>query len=252
MQALATLGDAPTAAIAVAAIVLGLLFAARGPRDKRATGASGGAEESRPAMLSVPVAPAPDVEPGFVGPEGTVVGHGPIRLGSVGPLSGRAAAPPSSPAPVSPEPTAPAPEPEPEAVSPVPDVATPGPEPEAPPVREAVTPAPAPEPTAATPAPEPAAATPAPESPLFASPPEIPEPRAAPEPVAPVEAAPAQDEPPSPEADAAPQPAAPPDDEPPAHKEPAWRVAARAANSAMHFRQGTIKVGGKPVKRKDR
>ena len=36
----------------------------------------------------------------------------------------------------------------------------------------------------------------------------------------------------------------PPPDEP---KDAAWRVAARAANSAVHFRQGTIKVGGKPA-----
>ena len=34
-------------------------------------------------------------------------------------------------------------------------------------------------------------------------------------------------------------------------KDPAWRVAARAANSAVHFRQGTIKLGGKPAGKKD-
>ena len=87
MHALATLGDAPTAAIAVAAILLGLLFAARGSRDRRAgAGAGGGGEApAGPSLLtSVPVAAPsePEAEPGFVGPEGTVVGHGPIRLGS--------------------------------------------------------------------------------------------------------------------------------------------------------------------------
>ena len=84
MHAIATLGDAPTAAIAVAAILLGLLFAARGSRDRRAP-AGGDEAPAGPSLLtSVPVAapPEPEVEPGFVGPEGTVVGHGPIRLGS--------------------------------------------------------------------------------------------------------------------------------------------------------------------------
>ena len=45
MQALAAIGDAPTAAIAVVAILLGLFFAARGPRDKRAAGAEGSGDE---------------------------------------------------------------------------------------------------------------------------------------------------------------------------------------------------------------
>ena len=84
MHAIATLGDAPTTAIAAVAILLGLLFAARGPRDKRAV--AGGETEAGPSLLtSVPVAapsePEPVVEPGFVGPEGTIVGHGTIRLG---------------------------------------------------------------------------------------------------------------------------------------------------------------------------
>jgi len=131
MRVLATLGDAPTAAIAVVAIALGLFLAARGPRDKRAAGAADGAGAPGPAMVTLPVASAPEDEPGFVGPQGEVVGHGPIRLG----LHGQE------------------------------------PPPSEPPVEE---------------------------------------PPAAPE-----------------------------------HKDPAWRVAARAATSAAHFRPGSIKRGGK-------
>jgi hypothetical protein len=150
MQVMAALGDAPTAAIAVVAILLGVLLVARGPREKRAAGAVDEAEPT-PTLLNVPISPAPDVEPGFVGPEGEVVGHGPIRLGAVGPLSGSE--------------------------------------------------------TAAAPAPAPSEPQPAP---------------------------------------------APGPDEPEEPKDPAWRVAARTANSAVHFRQGAIKIGGKPAgKRKD-
>ena len=172
MQVLAAIGDAPTAAIAVVAILLGLFFAARGPRDKRAAGAEGSGDERAPVMLSVPVARAPGPEPGFVGPEGEIVGHGLIRLGSVVPLGGG-------------------------------------------------------------------------ESPVAAPPPVAPEP-AAPEPVA-IEPAPAAEV-----ALPAPEPADPSPEEPAGEREPAWRVAARAANPPAQFRQGTIKLGGTPVdKRKD-
>lgn len=90
MHVIATLGDGPTAAIAVVAILLGLLFAARGPRDKRL---AGGDAQAGPTFVSLPLATAPDAEPGFVGPEGTIVGHGPIRLGQVGALGEAEAAP---------------------------------------------------------------------------------------------------------------------------------------------------------------
>jgi hypothetical protein len=154
MPVLAALGDAPTAAISVVAIALGVLFAARGPRDKRAAG-DGETDERAPMMVSMPASAAPDpepeAEPGFVGPEGEVVGHGPIRLGlSAAVGTGESAAPDPAPAP---EPVGEAPDPAPEAPS---------------------------------------------------------EPH-----------------------------------------DPAWRVAARAANSAVHFRQGTIKIGGKPVDKRD-
>ena len=107
MHALATLGDAPTAAIAVAAILLGLLFAARGSRDRRAA-AGAGADGEAPAgpslLTSVPVAAPsePETEPGFVGPEGAVVGHGPIRLGGPSRLE------PATPSRVAPPPPPPA------------------------------------------------------------------------------------------------------------------------------------------------
>ena len=228
MLVLAALGDAPTAAIAILAIVLGVFLAARGPREKRAAGADAGrAETSGPTLIRVPVAAAPeaapDVEPGFVGPQGEVVGHGRIRLGTAGPLGGgEPAAAHAAAAPVEPEP---APEPEPESA--------PEPEPTPEPERQ-----PEPEPPApAAPAAEPArleASPAASEQALFTSPPTLPDPPAAP-----------QD-------DTGAQPAAVPeppasDAGPEAAKEPAWRVAARAANSAVHFRQGTIKLGGKPA-----
>ncbi|MDQ3721606.1 MAG: hypothetical protein M3376_00740, partial [Actinomycetota bacterium] len=88
MQVLAALGDAPTAAIAVVAIVLGLFLGARGPREKRTMGAAGGTDEPGPTLLKVPITAAPENEPGFVGPEGTIVGHGRIRLGGGGLLGG--------------------------------------------------------------------------------------------------------------------------------------------------------------------
>ena len=199
MQALAAIGDAPTAALAVVAILLGLFFAARGPRDKRAAGAKGSGDERAPVMLSVPVTRARETEPGFVGPEGEIVGHGLIRLGSVGPLGG-GASPVAAPPPVAPEPVAPEPEPPPVA--------------------------------------------PAPEAAFFEQPPTIPEPLAA--------GAPWQPAPAAEVAPPAPEPADPSPEEPAGEREPAWPVAARAANPLAQFRQGTIKLGGKPVdKRKD-
>jgi len=173
MLVLAALGDAPTAAIAVVAIALGLFFAARGPREKRAAGAGGDGEPAGPAMVTLPATSRPEEpesEPGFVGPEGEIVGHGTIRLGIHG---GLGADLDTSPTP------------------------TPAPEPE---------PLPAPAPIA-----QPSVAEPPPAEPV-----------------------------------------PPPAEEPAEPKDPAWRVAARAATDAVHFRQGTIKVGGRTVgKRKD-
>jgi 2-oxoglutarate dehydrogenase E2 component (dihydrolipoamide succinyltransferase) len=190
MEVIAALGDAPTAAIAVVAIGVGLFLAARGPREKRAGAPDDTGEAPGPAMVTLPAGIAaepeaePDAEPGFVGPAGEIVGHGPIRLGVHGPLGAEPA--PDSTAVAEPVPAAP--------TLPVP--------------------APAPALMAEAPAAAPEAPAAAPEAPLFESP----------------------------------SPALP--DEP-AHKEPAWRVAARAANSAVHFRQGTIKLGGKPVDKRD-
>ena len=236
MQVLAALGDAPTAALAVLAIVLGVFLAARGPREERfAEPDPGGSRDSGPKMLKLPLAAAPEpeakAEPGFVGPQGEVVGHGPIRLGATGPLGGGAPAAADPAATVEPE-AAPATEPEPERQpDPEPASAT---QPEHQPEPE---PEPAPEPPAPEPpAPEAPAAEPAgleaspaaSEQALFTSPPTLPDPAAAPP------------------DDAVAQPAAPPDPPPAdagadadadAPKEPAWRV----------FRQGTIKLGGKPV-----
>jgi hypothetical protein len=227
MQVLAALGDAPTAVIAILAIALGVFLAARGPREKRAAddGDTGSAEASGRPLFKVPVAtapePEPDVEPGFVGPQGEVVGHGRIRLGATGPLGGGEPAAADAAAPVEP---APAPQP---ARQPEPEPPPPAPEP----------PAPAP-PAPAAPAAEPArleASPAASEQALFTSPPTLPDPPAA----APDDAG-AQPA-------AAPEPAPTGDADADAAREPAWRIAARAANSAVHFRQGTIKLGGKPA-----
>ena len=106
MQVLAALGDAPTAAIAVVAIVLGVLLAARGPREKRAADVPD-ESEATPTLLKVPISAPPEKEPGFVGPKGEVVGHGPIRLGAAGPLSVGAPAEPAPPAALAPDPVAP-------------------------------------------------------------------------------------------------------------------------------------------------
>ncbi|HEV2775061.1 MAG TPA: hypothetical protein VGV90_05680 [Solirubrobacteraceae bacterium] len=207
MPVLAALGDAPTAAIAVVAILIGVFLAARGPREKRPAGAANGAQDSGPTLLKVPVAAAPETEPGFVGPAGEVVGHGPIRLGAVGSLGG------GEPATAHPAAVTPA-------------TAQPEPEPAPPPVPAA--PPPAREPPRVEP---PAGEA---EQALFASPPSLPD-----APAAPQHEAAATHEPPAEE-----------DPPPPAaQKGPAWRVAARAASSAVHFRQGTIKLGGKSAKK---
>jgi hypothetical protein len=205
VQVLAALGDAPTAAIAVVAILVGVLLAARGPREKRAAGDAGDEAQTGPTLLKLPTAgpAAPDVEPGFVGPAGEVVGHGPIRLGAIGPLGGAPAAPAPAPS------AEPEPEPEPE------------PTPAFPPAAHAT-----PEPP-----PQPEPAPPAAEAPLFTAPPTLPESPPLPQPTGPAPDAP------------------PPGAEPAEPKEPAWRLAARAASSAVPFRQGTIKLGGKPAKK---
>lgn len=74
MNVLAALGDAPTAAIAVLAIMLGLFVVARGQRGQRA-----GADESGPTLLKVPVAAPGAAATMAVGD----IGHGTIRLGGV-------------------------------------------------------------------------------------------------------------------------------------------------------------------------
>lgn len=148
MQALAALGDAPIAAIAVVAILLGVLLLARGPREKRAARGESGADESGPAPQP---GPAPEPEPA----------------------------------------SRPQPQPQPELEVP----------------QEATEPAP----------------PPASDAPLSEAPP------AAADPEPPAEEAPPQSA------------------EPATATEPAWRLAARAANSAVRFRHGTIKIGGKPT-----
>lgn len=81
MSVLAALGDAPTAAIAIVAILLGIVVAARGQRGQRAD------EKAGPTLLTgVPVA-APaggdDAADGLAQMAPHDVGHGTIRLGGV-------------------------------------------------------------------------------------------------------------------------------------------------------------------------
>lgn len=60
LHVLAALGDVTIAVIAVAAIVLGVLLAARGPRENRVAAGSVGPHEPGPTPVEVPVAVAPD------------------------------------------------------------------------------------------------------------------------------------------------------------------------------------------------
>jgi hypothetical protein len=103
----ASIGDVPIAIIACLALVLGVVLAARGRRGEPAVVRAESAEESPPAMLSVPPASAAT-------PAAPAVGHGPIRFvthddepSSPSPEPVRLA-PRREPAPVTP-PAAPAP-----------------------------------------------------------------------------------------------------------------------------------------------
>lgn len=89
MDVLAALGDAPTAVIAIVAILLAVFFAVRGHRGERdAVAGAGAADVAAPTLLKVPVAaaPTPDAD-ADADAEGLrtmavgEVGHGAIRLG---------------------------------------------------------------------------------------------------------------------------------------------------------------------------
>jgi hypothetical protein len=121
MDVLAALGNAPTAVIAVVAIVLGVVLVARGHRGEPAAGL-GTAGEAGPSPAPVPV-PITAAEPatdatGLQKMTVGEVGHGAIRLGSVGwQREPAAAAETPQVMPAAPEPEAvAAPEPEPAAV----------------------------------------------------------------------------------------------------------------------------------------
>ncbi|HVF77229.1 MAG TPA: hypothetical protein VNA28_02940 [Solirubrobacteraceae bacterium] len=86
MDVLAALGDAPTAAIAVAAILLCIFVVVRGTRGERAEG-----EKPAPSLLAVPV-PATGPDGGGADPDDGLqrmavhdIGHGTIRLVGVTP-----------------------------------------------------------------------------------------------------------------------------------------------------------------------
>ncbi len=103
MHLLAALGDAPTAAIAVVAILLGVFVVARGRRGEKAAGPGGA--EAGPSLLTVPIAKAraaPEPE-GLQTMSVGQVGHGTIRLGGAAPAEPAATEPPT-PEPAAEEP----------------------------------------------------------------------------------------------------------------------------------------------------
>jgi hypothetical protein len=153
VDVLAALGDAPTAVIAVVAIVLGVVLAARGQRGERAAD-HGAADEVRPSLLKMPIAgaePATDAD-GLRTMAIGEVGHGAIRLGRPG-----LRIEPAPVAQVPPQVQALPPESQPAAV------AAPGPEPAAEPESAEEPPAPAPHDPPSPPEPAPALHDPPPE-----------------------------------------------------------------------------------------
>lgn len=105
MGALAALGDAPTAVIAVLAIVLGLIFVARGPRDRRGGGDAGAAAPLEVPSESGATTPehgetaAAQPSPMTIGE----VGHGRIKLGGSDAAADPQDAPPPEPVAAMPE-----------------------------------------------------------------------------------------------------------------------------------------------------
>jgi len=85
MDVLAALGSAPTAVIAVVAIVLGVVLVARDQRGEPAAGL-GTAGDAGPSPLTAPITAAePATDPGGLQTMAVgEVGHGAIRLGSGG------------------------------------------------------------------------------------------------------------------------------------------------------------------------
>jgi hypothetical protein len=243
MNVLAALGDAPTAAIAVVAIVLGIFVVVRGRRGERA-----GDEKPAPSLLAVPAtgSGAGGADDGLQKMAVHDIGHGTIRLGGKAlsdtePTAAVAALAPQlpptvapEPEPVSeapspePEPAAALPEPEPEAVQPTPEAAQPAP--------EAAQPEPEPEPEPEEPEateqePEPAPPQPEPQPPAWMalrSPP----PAAVPQTWGGSQAPPSAQEP---EPESAPAPLS-----------PAQPPAPQPSSGRGPFRQGRIRLRRKP------